>query len=183
MNTAANPPLLFSPLHGLLYTPRSCLVLNKSIVRKLLARIGFFSTYYTLPQEPVQITSYLQPSYGQKNFKKFKLNGHYRKKSRNFFQIFFLQNFFPSPYLSRAVCPVKISHKLQILEKFGTSYCTVYSGSTSGNEAIMFRCVRNLIAFKYYGSGSCLNMTYIEQFQIFFLDDFNSLLKQRILPS
>ena len=41
-----------------------------------------------------------------------KLNGHYRKNQDIFFKYFFYKNCFPSPYLSRAVCPVKISHKL-----------------------------------------------------------------------
>ena len=50
-----------------------------------------------------------------------KLNGHYRKIPDIFFKFFFFyKNCFPSPNLSRAVCPVKISHKLKILEKFGT---------------------------------------------------------------
>ena len=38
-----------------------------------------------------------------------KLNGHCRKIPDIFFNFFYL-NCFPSPYLSRAVCPVKISH-------------------------------------------------------------------------
>ena len=41
-----------------------------------------------------------------------KLNGHCRKIPDIFFSFFVYNNCFPSPYLSRAVCPVKISHKL-----------------------------------------------------------------------
>ena len=44
-------------------------------------------------------------------------NGQCRKIPDFFF---FYKNCYPSPYLSRAVGLVKLSHKMKILEKFGT---------------------------------------------------------------
>ena len=56
---------------------------------------------------------------------RFKRNGRCRKSPDIFFLIKKKQTLFLySPCLSRAVWPVNLSHKLSILEKFGTGYCT-----------------------------------------------------------
>ena len=82
-----------------------------------------------------------------------KLNGHCRKIPDIFFN-FFYRTCFPSPYLSRAVCLVNISHELWILEKFGTGYCTCLYIYSHFFMLLLPRYVSRCGRPKYNRSGS-----------------------------